>query len=108
MLPRPPRSTLFPYTTLFRSVPGRELSEGGSVACPQFRNGIGRRIRHPNVAPVKSRLPRSLAHREAGRLIGSVPSEYGYLVWILNGSNCCGPGSGATRHVLTKAQGRDG
>src|SRR5689334_24365617 len=24
MLPRPPRSTLFPYTTLFRSVRGRE------------------------------------------------------------------------------------
>src|SRR5438093_2414971 len=27
MIPRPPRSTLFPYTTLFRS----ELLEGGSV-----------------------------------------------------------------------------
>src|SRR5689334_24491725 len=24
MLPRPPRSTLFPYTTLFRSIPGAE------------------------------------------------------------------------------------
>src|SRR2546427_6607385 len=27
MIRRPPRSTLFPYTTLFRSVPGRRLPE---------------------------------------------------------------------------------
>src|SRR2546426_6999206 len=26
MIRRPPRSTLFPYTTLFRSIPGRQLS----------------------------------------------------------------------------------
>src|SRR5947208_12142072 len=33
MLPRPPRSTLFPYTTLFRSDPGRPrnaLRRGGT------------------------------------------------------------------------------
>src|SRR3712207_8267258 len=30
MIRRPPRSTLFPYTTLFRST--MELAEGGSVA----------------------------------------------------------------------------
>src|SRR5690554_1917484 len=30
MLRRPPRSTLFPYTTLFRSVGGRELANGFS------------------------------------------------------------------------------
>src|SRR3712207_8628397 len=28
MIRRPPRSTLFPYTTLFRSVPSVELPEG--------------------------------------------------------------------------------
>src|SRR3712207_8237069 len=28
MIRRPPRSTLFPYTTLFRSVPNRATSEG--------------------------------------------------------------------------------
>src|SRR3712207_8943416 len=32
MIRRPPRSTLFPYTTLFRSVPHRP--EGGSPAVP--------------------------------------------------------------------------
>ena len=26
MIRRPPRSTLFPYTTLFRSIPGRDSS----------------------------------------------------------------------------------
>src|SRR3712207_7147506 len=30
MIRRPPRSTLFPYTTLFRAHPCRELSEGGT------------------------------------------------------------------------------
>src|SRR5436853_4757980 len=36
MLPRPPRSTLFPYTTLFRSRPQREvilcIDQSGSMA----------------------------------------------------------------------------
>src|SRR2546430_12325778 len=37
MIRRPPRSTLFPYTTLFRSVvtrPGHELNESGSSPEP--------------------------------------------------------------------------
>src|SRR5437870_8507861 len=33
MIRRPPRSTLFPYTTLFRS----PLGVGGPIAPPQFR-----------------------------------------------------------------------
>src|SRR5205809_1365193 len=38
MIPRPPRSTLFPYTTLFRSVgnPGRLRSD---VAMPHWPSG---------------------------------------------------------------------
>src|SRR5256885_8494556 len=31
MIRRPPRSTLFPYTTLFRSVPKRGTDSGGAV-----------------------------------------------------------------------------
>src|SRR5205809_2816492 len=36
MMPRPPRSTLFPYTTLFRSGPGVEavLAQDGQAAMP--------------------------------------------------------------------------
>src|SRR3712207_9350746 len=30
MIRRPPRSTLFPYTTLFRSLPGNQVHEGGA------------------------------------------------------------------------------
>src|SRR3989449_11784105 len=33
MIRRPPRSTLFPYTTLFRSPPG-DRRRGGLEACP--------------------------------------------------------------------------
>src|SRR4051794_41627465 len=35
MVPPPPRSTLFPYTTLFRSVDDRALVGGGEVRAPQ-------------------------------------------------------------------------
>src|SRR5438874_9934690 len=34
MIRRPPRSTLFPYTTLFRSVTARCPSSGSSTSCP--------------------------------------------------------------------------
>src|SRR3712207_9353263 len=35
MIRRPPRSTLFPYTTLFRSAPGQRSSGLGAGACPR-------------------------------------------------------------------------
>src|SRR5256886_10628478 len=44
MIRRPPRSTLFPYTTLFRSPPGRRLPRGGAGG------GAGRaRSRQPHL-----------------------------------------------------------
>src|SRR5947209_16864682 len=60
MIPRPPRSTLFPYTTLFRSRPARGQLHGGSAirapdhspgepqvhdrrACFQRKRHLGRR-----------------------------------------------------------------
>src|SRR5436309_9763119 len=39
MLRRPPRSTLFPYTTLFRSGCLRRLSPGLEAGCPRRRLG---------------------------------------------------------------------
>src|SRR5690606_42020986 len=43
LMRRPPRSTLFPYTTLFRSKAGKGLLEGtlqaGTSAEPLFRSG---------------------------------------------------------------------
>src|SRR2546429_2663370 len=50
MIRRPPRSTLFPYTTLFRSAAGgsrHDLSGGGSAfgRCAEKRRVLGSRVR---------------------------------------------------------------
>src|SRR5438309_3484802 len=44
MMPRPPRSTLFPYTTLFRSGRLRRRCSGGSVRRLRARDAC----RHPD------------------------------------------------------------
>src|SRR3712207_8922948 len=41
MIRRPPRSTLFPYTTLFRSLLRRRLGRRGAVAAAGGRPGRG-------------------------------------------------------------------
>src|SRR2546422_6905596 len=41
MIRRPPRSTLFPYTTLFRSIPPGISSEGASAVRPLLRPRSG-------------------------------------------------------------------
>src|SRR5687767_15746033 len=49
MIRRPPRSTLFPYTTLFRSTHGErpvERAGGGTLCCPDERPGDRRRRHH--------------------------------------------------------------
>src|SRR6266542_399510 len=51
MIRRPPRSTLFPYTTLFRSVRAEGQAVPGSVPHP------------PRNRPRSSRIPRALAAR---------------------------------------------
>src|SRR2546422_8505725 len=59
MIRRPPRSTLFPYTTLFRSVaiggvahPGRRRGGGGRRARP----GLGNRRSEEHTSELQSRL----------------------------------------------------
>src|SRR3970040_2521241 len=54
MIRRPPRSTLFPYTTLFRSAQGAAwAADGGCVVCPRMApDTSGRRRRN---APTSSR-----------------------------------------------------
>src|SRR5258708_31470718 len=49
MIRRPPRSTLFPYTTLFRSSRGErfELCRGGTLSCRL--NHYGKADRHERV-----------------------------------------------------------
>src|SRR5215203_142854 len=63
MIRRPPRSTLFPYTTLFRSRPRREAPVGaapaddgpdGDAAAPGIRNRVHRRDRRRPCARVRA------------------------------------------------------
>src|SRR3712207_7714235 len=77
MIRRPPRSTLFPYTTLFRSLARRpaavvEASRSPSASassdvCPHDRSAFT--FRHPPVSSRRGRFSRSV------RLQGSLRSE---------------------------------
>src|SRR2546425_6699452 len=44
MIRRPPRSTLFPYTTLFRSEPTRHIKGQGFTADPDFKVVTANRV----------------------------------------------------------------
>src|SRR5947208_11642787 len=57
MLRRPPTSTLFPYTTLFRSVPGAErvvLQRGPGVLLFHQRHVLERRRVEDQVRPMRA------------------------------------------------------
>src|SRR5256885_10023579 len=60
MIRRPPRSTLFPYTTLFRSLERRGERGGES------RRRRVRRQQQPLIGPQPQRRPISLGRRPAG------------------------------------------
>src|SRR2546430_13732893 len=49
MIRRPPRSTLFPYTTLFRSQVEQDLEHAAPVG--PDAHGLGRRLEGESVAP---------------------------------------------------------
>src|SRR5690242_20994164 len=70
MLRRPPRSTLFPYTTLFRSVPGRPGRQGGGAGGDaQPARPAGRRPQDERRFPARLR-------RGAGGLAGARSEEH--------------------------------
>src|SRR5262249_56737614 len=62
MIPRPPRSTLFPYTTLFRSSPGDTPPPGRTVPRPRSRSRWGREACATARAPAWTLRPRSEEH----------------------------------------------
>src|SRR2546430_6519090 len=75
MIRRPPRSTLFPYTTLFRSL-------GGATQPVKPRHHAARdRLRHP-----QGRLGRGLRDRKSTRL-NSSHSQISYAVFCLKKKN---------------------
>src|SRR2546427_3780597 len=91
MIRRPPRSTLFPYTTLFRSSSssvGRQRPDGfGGHLARDLCREVGRR----NVARL---CPRPLRDRKSTRL-NSSHSQISYAVFCLKKKN---------RHALQRAQ----
>src|SRR3712207_6896490 len=82
MIRRPPRSTLFPYTTLFRSHPlvrGREPREvsGPDDGVARERGELLHRARHPHLY-----LPSQRADRKSTRL-NSSHANISYAVFCL-------------------------
>src|SRR5438552_15224227 len=67
MIRRPPRSTLFPYTTLFRSLPARRLAPIASDRPPVRRNDPSARNRLATGPPA----PRKDRDRKSTRLNSS-------------------------------------
>src|SRR2546430_6464899 len=84
MIRRPPRSTLFPYTTLFRSS-AREAHAGGEVPRKVFRDDAARRadLVHDG-RPVTVALldPGGMQDRKSTRL-NSSHSQISYAVFCL-------------------------
>src|SRR3712207_9580657 len=67
MIRRPPRSTLFPYTTLFRSAPVRDVggpADRGPAALPRPRRGAA--LRRPSGADLRDPRPRRRRRRRPG------------------------------------------
>src|SRR3712207_7059694 len=65
MIRRPPRSTLFPYTTLFRSLQGRrEARPARAAPRPPARRGELRRDRRPRIGVSSCERRRSDLYEE--------------------------------------------
>src|SRR5262249_62095211 len=76
MIPRPPRSTLFPYTTLFRSIVGELF--GGNAIAPKIHADCAI---EPNLAAIVALvehaiLPRHLFWHRQARDIAHESSSY--------------------------------
>src|SRR5258707_506571 len=79
MIRRPPRSTLFPYTTLFRSLPLRRDERGDVGRRPDGRHHVVR-LRPQRQPEVRRR--RELADRKSTRL-NSSHANISYAVFCL-------------------------
>src|SRR2546430_4254222 len=100
MIRRPPRSTLFPYTTLFRSLDGVSLgfAETFAAGVPAFERIVGEKfhVLPPGVAVEMGRRGSLLrwGDRKSTRL-NSSHSQISYAVFCLKKKNDTG---GAPRH----------
>src|SRR2546429_3699355 len=92
MIRRPPRSTLFPYTTLFRSLdaddgkrpnPGDELE--GRVVLAEIAKGLGRSNRETRGAGLDSSftIGASQSFRDLDRKSTRLNSSHGYISYAV-------------------------
>src|SRR2546427_10675361 len=101
MIRRPPRSTLFPYTTLFRSVVGKgsvvgqRLVEHPDVAKIGFTGSteVGRRVMQGAAGTIK-RVPLELGGKSANVVFADADLERAaaaapYAVFDNAGQDCC-------------------
>src|SRR3712207_7541818 len=86
MIRRPPRSTLFPYTTLFRSPPQPVIPWGPTLRdrWPGQRRGTlrGRRVRAGGLRVVVAAISIALSDRKSTRL-NSSHANISYAVFCL-------------------------
>src|SRR2546430_12504485 len=72
MIRRPPRSTLFPYTTLFRSSDGLQIVDAASLVANHFGGGEQRTPFAERSRLVDLTRPSLLTQLDSARLAGSV------------------------------------
>src|SRR3712207_9023708 len=80
MIRRPPRSTLFPYTTLFRSDQVRKRTDGLSVFLVDMREALGKGL---TIRPIRTMMNHATTEVffddllvPAGNLIGERSEEH--------------------------------
>src|SRR5438270_9165548 len=84
MIRRPPRSTLFPYTTLFRSAIAARLREAHGIEAQSIWSDDGIALHFPEAdAP-----PPTEEDRKSTRL-NSSHSQISYAVFCLKKKKCC-------------------
>src|SRR5688572_31346201 len=86
MIRRPPRSTLFPYTTLFRSALQDDDAEHGAAA-----GAVGHGVNGRQYVSKKPRSGGALADRKSTRL-NSSHSQISYAVFCLKKKKQLNPG----------------
>src|SRR2546429_5797151 len=95
MIRRPPRSTLFPYTTLFRSALTHELTPAGPVPTAFDPNGVYPYVSYVATSPRPVR--KKYRSRRGDRKSTRLNSSHGYISYAVfclkkkNKSSACKP-----------------
>src|SRR2546422_7822603 len=85
MIRRPPRSTLFPYTTLFRSLEQTDVLQRHSQQVGDVQQ-VGKLVRlepHSACRPNRNHSKRSLFPRERDRKSTRLNSSHGYISYAV-------------------------